>query len=405
MRDNRQCFHFLWMPIFLALGCSDDGSSDGATGGAGGFAGASGFDPAFYVPPDPLPSDTPGTLLRSERMTPFADGMNVWRVLYVSQALDESPIAVSGMVAAPADPGPDDGRPVVSWGHGTKGVSDRCAPSRGYRISSHDFYDIAPELIAQGYVAVSSDYEGLGTEGTHPYLVGDSEGRGKLDIIRAARAIPEANAGNEVVVWGRSQGGHAALFAGEIAPEWAPELNLLGVVAAAPGSELLGALSVGPGVSRSWGFLWQITVGLEAAYPDLSLDDIYDSGTLEQIRTLVDEEACGREFNERAAEASGIGFETNPIDDAAWRARLEENSPARRPTEAAILLLQGTEDTIVPKPLTDILNANLCAIGTKVDYRIFEGFSHNDSTLMNMPLMLEWTAARFAGESAATTCN
>ena len=47
----------------------------------------------------------------------------------------------------------------------------------------------------------------------------------------------------------------------------------------------------------------------------------------------------------------------------------------------------------------------LCAIGTPLDYRVFEGFSHNDSTAMNMPLMLEWTAARFAGEAANSTCD
>jgi hypothetical protein len=41
---------------------------------------------------------------------------------------------------------------------------------------------------------------------------------------------------------------------------------------------------------------------------------------------------------------------------------------------------------------------------SQVDYRIFEGFGHNDSTMMNMPLLLEWTRARFASEPATTSC-
>ncbi|MGB5267975.1 MAG: hypothetical protein WBN30_15385, partial [Polyangiales bacterium] len=59
---------------------------------------------AFYVPPDPLPSEVPGTLIRAEEIEPFSEGSRAWRVLYVSTAVDGTAIAVSGMVAAP--PGP-----------------------------------------------------------------------------------------------------------------------------------------------------------------------------------------------------------------------------------------------------------------------------------------------------------
>ena len=38
--------------------------------------------------------------------------------------------------------------------------------------------------------------------------------------------------------WGHSQGGQAALFTGEIAQDWTPELELKGVIAAAPTSQL-----------------------------------------------------------------------------------------------------------------------------------------------------------------------
>ncbi len=363
------------------------------------------LDPAFYDPPDPLPSETLGTLIRSQEMEPFADGMKVWRVLYVSEALDGTPIAVSGMVAAPTGSPPAVGYDVVTWGHGTKGVADPCTPSRFYRSGFHDFFDIAPELVAAGYVGVASDYEGLGTPGIHPYLVGASEGRGQLDIVKAARQIDEAGAGSRVVIWGRSQGGHAALFSGEIAPDWAPELEVMGVIAAAPASELVGIVGFGPVVPGARGFIWQMSVGFEAVYDDLSIDDIYTEDAVATMRGLIDQEACGGEWGEVSREVENAGFATNPGDLPAWAERLEQNSPARARTEVPILLLQGTDDEVVPKVLTDILNTNLCAIESQVDYRVFEGFGHNDSTLMNMPLMLEWTAARFAGEPAMTTCE
>ncbi|MDH3202361.1 MAG: lipase family protein [Myxococcales bacterium] len=377
-----------------------------ALGGAGCSTSAGeDFDPAFYVPPDPLPSETPGTLIRAESMEPFADGMNVWRVLYVSQAVDGTPIAVSGMVASPTGAAPEAGYDVVTWGHGTKGIADPCAPSRFYRSGFQDFVDIAPELVAAGYVGVASDYEGLGTPGIHPYLLGASEGRGQLDIVKAAQQIDEARAGSRVVIWGRSQGGHAALFSGEIAPDWAPELTIRGVISAAPAAELPGSLSFGAVVPGAFGFFWQLTVGFDATYDELSIEDIYTDEALATIRGLIDEEACGGTFSEVAREVEGAGFKTNPTELPEWLARLEESSPGRVRTDVPILLLQGTDDEVVPKVLTDILNINLCAIGSRVDYRVFEGFGHNDSTLMNMPLMLEWTAARFAGEPATTTCE
>ncbi len=378
--------------IFVMAACSSESGSSGATD-------------SFYDPPDPLPSEVAGTLIRAEEIEPFAEGVRSWRVLYVSTAVDGSPIAVSGLVAAPEGPPPEAGYDVVSWSHGTKGVSDRCAPSQGYRSGFHDFYDIAPELVAAGYVGVSTDYEGLGTPGIHPYLVGPSEGRGVLDIVRAAQQLDGAGAGSRVVVWGRSQGGHGALFAGEIAPTWAPELEVLGVISAAPASEFQAIITSGVFLSGARGFIWQLTVGFEASYAELSLEDVYTPEALAEIERLLEEEACGSDFGEVAADFSEAGFATSPLDLDSWVSRLEENSPGNVRAQMPILLLQGQDDMIVPVLLTNVLEDRLCAVGDEVDYRVFEGFGHNDSTLQNMPLMLEWTAARFSGQPAATTCE
>ena len=68
-----------------------------------------------------------------------------------------------------------------------------------------------------GYVIAATDYQGLGTRGPHPYLVGESEGVGALDSVRAARNLEEADASADFVVWGESQGGQASLFTGQLA--------------------------------------------------------------------------------------------------------------------------------------------------------------------------------------------
>ena len=389
MRVFSICSFFAVCLMALPSGCSDDGSTAAD----------------FYSPPDPLPSDVPGTLIRAEAIEPLAEGSKAWRVLYVSTAVDGTAIAVSGLVAAPAEPASAAGYDVVTWAHGTKGVSDPCAPSKGYRSGFHDFYDIAPELVAAGYVGVMSDYEGLGTPGIHPYLVGPSEGRGVLDIVKAAQQIEEAGAGSRVVIWGRSQGGHGALFAGEIAPTWAPGLDVLGVISAAPASEFQAIITSGVLLPGARGFIWQLSVGFEASYAELSIEDVYTPDALSSIEALLDEEACGAEFGEVAATFDGAGFAMSPLEIPAWVTRLDENSPGNVPTSVPILLIQGQEDRVVPILLTNVLENRLCEIGNEVDYRVFPGYGHNDSTEKNMPLMLEWTAARFAGEPASTTCG
>ena len=50
----------------------------------------------------------------------------------------------------------------------------------------------------------------------------------------AAASLPEAEPGEQLAIFGYSQGGHGALWAGQLAPEWVPELDLVGTVAGAP---------------------------------------------------------------------------------------------------------------------------------------------------------------------------
>ena len=157
-------------------------------------AGAAGHVPAgdaFYVPPKPLAKAKPGTIIRSTPIDAPA-GARAWKILYHSRAVDGSDIAVSGVVVAPTGNAPRGGRVVVTWAHGNVGSrrpvrtleasrhrvrrSIRLRPCRVWR--SHADGSSTPDA---GYVVAATDYEGLGTPGLHPFLVGESEGRSVLD--------------------------------------------------------------------------------------------------------------------------------------------------------------------------------------------------------------------------------
>ncbi|MGN6694837.1 MAG: lipase family protein, partial [Aquihabitans sp.] len=188
-----------------------------------------GSDEDFYVVPDPLPKGEPGDLIRVQDLG-RADGQHTVRVMYHSRDAEDRDRAVTGIITYPTGEAPEGGWPVTSQANGTVGVDGHCALSRQGNP--------AGDWGVEGVHAVT-DYIGMGPVGEiHPYLSGPSEGNSVIDAVRAARNLPDAHAGTQWFSVGHSQGGHGALFAGERADDYAPELDLLGTVSLAPATEL-----------------------------------------------------------------------------------------------------------------------------------------------------------------------
>ncbi len=188
-------------------------------------------------------SAPPGTLSSFQPVMETPSGSQAWRVRYWTTSDRGTPIEVSGMVIAPREAIPASPRPVLAWAHGTWGVAEKCAPSL-----SPNFFQATPglaEAIRRGFVVVAPDYPGLGSAVPHAYLGGVSTANAVLDAVRSARGIPGAAAGIRFAVWGESQGGHAALWTGQLARSYAPGLELLGVAAAAPPTDLAENLRAG----------------------------------------------------------------------------------------------------------------------------------------------------------------
>jgi alpha-beta hydrolase superfamily lysophospholipase len=354
----------------------------------------------LYSVADPLPSAPPGTIIRSERIT-APDGATAWRVLYHSESVDGRDVAVSGVIVAPDGKAPKGGRPVVAWAHGTTGLADSCAPSKADDVASRLPYVDA--MVQAGYVVAATDYEGLGTPGLHPYLVGESEGRGVLDAARAARALDGAGAGKDLLVFGHSQGGHAALFAGELAAQYAPEERLLGVVAAAPAADLDVILPAAGAIKQAAGFVVMGAKGFQAAYPQadpaavLSPDAVAKSG-------IVDEKCAGAVVKAFAGTSTAV-VAHNPQDVAPWADLIHASSAGNRPAGAPVLVVQGEADQLVLRPLSDGWVRKACAAGDVVDYRTYPGADHAGIISAARTDVLDWLATRVKGEAVANACS
>src|ERR1035437_5675782 len=243
---------------------------------------------AFYTSPDPLPAAAPGSIVRSEPI-PHAVGLpaqaTAYRVLYHSESTTGADIAVSGTVVIPARPPPVTGYPIVTWAHGTTGLADACAPSK----QGVNTIPYLSEFIDEGMIVAATDYQGLGTLGIHPYLVGQSEGQAVLDAARAARNLAGSIASDSVIIFGHSQGGQAALFAGQISHLYAPDLFVVGVVAVAPVSNVSEFAPAVPGRNPDTfsGYVVMALYAWHIAYEDLPLSDVFTPGPIPPRRRSI----------------------------------------------------------------------------------------------------------------------
>lgn len=373
----------------------------------------------FYRPPEPLPPGRPGDLIRAEAIAGPA-GVRAWRVLYRSTTFREEPVAVSAMIAVPDGPPPPGGFPVVVVAHGTVGTARICAPSlRPFQSRSvlprfltpdlqrSTFYDtLVRPFIDAGYAVTATDYRGMGTPQPNPYLIGDDEARNVLDSARLIRRFPEVTVSEQMLIWGQSQGGHAAAFAGQNAPRYAPELRVLGIVLGAPAPELqLMGEEIARVRDRSAlvGLFATIVYAWTALYPDLEPEQVM---TARGVRTLpVVGRACVSDvllaFSRRDAGAyindAGIGLPQ-------WQARLAENSPGAVRSPAPLRVFQGTADEVIRPEFTDAYVRRICGLGDVVAYQLYPGLGHINSILPSMPATLAWMADRLAGRPAPNTC-
>ncbi|MFJ9610584.1 lipase family protein [Kitasatospora sp. NPDC101176] len=411
-----------------AWGRGDDHGGDTARCAPGVPLGPDG--PDFYEPPSPLPDGPHGTLIWA-RQVPAPEHAHACRILYRSTLHDGAAVAVSGLVVWPDGPSsPRGGRNVVAWAHGTVGGPRQCAPSAApdpavdlidyFSYQSPYSIDVGiPALtgfLAAGDVVVATDYQGLGTPGVHQYVVGATETRNVLDSVLAVRRIREAHAGSQTAVLGWSQGGGAGLFVGQDASGYARGIDLVGVAALAPaadiGPELEGQVLPGPrsDSSESHNAALRINLyrGFLAAYPELQASGVLKPAGIEALQG--DATACIEHFADVIQNNVGDTHQLDtlfqPIRDVpgSWRDRFHENTPGYTTGLAPILVMQGTDDTVINPHSTEQYVRRACGFSQPVEYTTYQGATHNTVPFVAQQEYLSWIADRFAHRPAPGNC-
>ena len=364
---------------------------------------------AFYTPPASVPSQ-PGQLIRSEPYTQAVpDGAHGWLILYTTTDLNDTPAVGSAFVMAP-DAASATPRQVVLWDHGTQGADVSCAPTLlPEPLPLTDPVKAMKDQLAAGRVLVGPDYPGMGTPGPQGYLIGEDEGRSALDAVRAAHQLPGLSLSEQTVVWGHSQGGQAALWTGMLAPGYAPELDIVGVAAAAPAADTTGLVTALQNGALAKVFGPLVVRAYAETYPDVKVEDYIDPRLM-----AIYQAASRRCLPEKstlvtvltAQTMQGSMFSADPTAGPLG-ARLKQNIPAGA-IEAPLFIAQGTADPLVLPAVQDAYVQARCDAGQPLEYKKYQGKDHLSVVADDSPYIHDlesWTEDRFAGEAAPDSCQ
>ncbi len=369
---------------------------------------------AFYDWTAPVTA-APGTLLRSEPLKADwlpKDTGTAYKILYSSRngmAADGN-VPVSGYVLFPSGPAPKGGWPLVIWAHGTTGVADVCAPSwMGPRPRDQLYLNT---WLKRGFAIVASDYQGLGTPGTHPYLLYKPEAYSLLDAARTVLAQHNFALQNKIMIVGQSQGGGAALAATWAFPQYAPELKVKGAV-------LTGLVTAIHQDTPEQNEKRYTTVdAMDPAFATLRL-----AGTDQAIHPETDPTSLFSENGKKMLEVARTGCLHDLFDEAkklgikTGKELLAADITAydrdmshyfELPdghVSVPVFLGTGLADGMAGTTGQYGAALALCRAGSTVQWHTYPGVTHNGAVNYSLPDSAQFTHDVMAGRPVASSCN
>jgi acetyl esterase/lipase len=227
-----------------------------------------------------------------------------------------------------------------------------------------------------------------------------------LDSVRAVRALPDSRASTRVALWGHSQGGHAVLFAGQIARSYAPELRLVGIAAAAPATDLSALIKADVGTLQgkvilamtlvSWSRVFHIPLTTVVAPDAVASTELVARDCVETFFDLFYVATAGYALQQRF-------LLTDPTRLQPWRSLAMRNTPGA-PDRVPVLLVQSTADDVVEPVLTERYAAMLCRHGSAMSYLSLAGVAHTMTARAGAGATIRWIASRFAGRPPPNDC-
>ncbi|KAM0754629.1 LIP-domain-containing protein [Meredithblackwellia eburnea MCA 4105] len=379
---------------------------------------------SFYTPPSGWQSTTPGTVLKSRKVTTsyltVIPNLFVtsYQILYRTSGVNTTtPLATVATIFIP-----NIGRNpshLVGFATAEDSAYLSCAPSYNYILGGSPTNPIVQveELaitaaLLQGWTVVSSDYEGPNST----FGAGILEGRAVLDALRATLAFPSAGVskGAKIAQFGYSGGAIATGWASALHPTYAPELNMVGFAYGGTPANLSLTLEYIDGGVFS-GFAFAAVAGLIYAYPDLL--DYFN-----QVATPAGQSAIA--YARSHCESSLTwGLSQSLLKDTTYTSA--GSSLLRQPQVSSVLaqnfiggvasetpsvpvyIYHSVYDEIIPIAGADAMVDSFCKNGIKslVYQRDIGPSEHASLEVLGVPGAISFIADRFSGKAANVGCT
>ncbi|MGC5248829.1 lipase family protein [Gordonia sp. DT219] len=370
-------------------------------------------DDPFFDAPDGLDDLGPGEIIRS-RQVELKDYWashhlsQAWQLLYRSTDLNGVAGVAATTVVMPRRPAPPGQFQLLSFQCAIDAVSSSCFPSYALRKGTGAVRAIAPfeflvvrRALAKGWAVSIPDHEGmLGAWGAPR-----EPGYRTLDGVRATLAFTDHGLAPDTPVgmWGYSGGGMATSWAAEMAPTYAPELNLIGAVLGSPVGDMALALENLNGGFHS-GLPVMAIAGLRRVYPQLEraidahatelgrrdLDAIAELGTVDALRQYGHHDIndyLDIPLTELLAQPDIAAM----IDDL----QLGMHKP-----EIPLLVVQAVHDEVISVDAVDRQVERYRDQGVPVTYVRDQLSEHYSLLPLSGPLAVSWLSHRLDGRPA-----
>ncbi|MBS3783302.1 MAG: hypothetical protein KGY78_02540 [Anaerolineae bacterium] len=311
--------------------------------------------------------------------------------------------------------------PLFVYGSGTTGIANECATLKEY-LAGRKWGNYRAHLSAyatQGYITAIANWQGFDDPNrTHPYFVAELEGYVMLDLTRAIYDFfsdpPSedvlARPADAVFLGGYSQGGHGA-FAGDVmAPRYAPEVNIVGVVGHAIAPDVEGLMCDSPLYAPYIVHAYRAYYGEQIINPH----DLFQEpwmATFERDVTMCIDDALGYYPNTHESMYTprfrdALQHDRLAVEFPEFKAMLDLNYSGREvnPSTPAIIL-HGDADPIVQLRTVEPFVRRLCEENKSVTYRVYPAVNHFTIRQYSHMDSLAWMADRLAGNAAASDCG
>lgn len=309
--------------------------------------------------------------------------------------------------------------PMLALAPGTTGIGDACAASLEQPAVANwgNYESHAAAYAGQGYAVVIPDYEGMrDSTRIHHYMVGQLEGRAVLDAVRATYSLSDYKNldPNQLFLAGYSQGGQAVAWADQIAPSYTPKLNVTGVVAFAPVSDITATLA-GPlgGSTTTWFGPYLFVSFADYYHQTFPLDMMLQPPWIPNLRSDVFGHCINTvtKFWPNPAAVYTPAFLADLKDPAAFQTNypdlardIAQNQPWQLATGTPKLINQGQKDNVILPAQQAQALPTICRGAGPVQLQYYADVTHYNVMVKSFKDTLAWMTKATAGQPLTTSC-